>query len=410
MTKRKTKISKPAKKEGFKSPRTKIKVIGVGGGGSSIVSEIAKSKILRNIDFIAVNTDEQALRKIPKECKILKIGQSLTGGLGCGMNVELGEKAAREAKEKIKSILEGSDFCILIASLGGGTGSGASPVIAEIARTLKKSILGIFTFPFDFEGEKKKTVARNSLRKMKADLSAFSTIPNDRIFQIASKSVPLKEALSTINRKMAFNLEGLMDMIYRAGLINIDWADFKTVLDGRGKSCFLNRAVAIGEERAAKAAGEVVQNVLQEQEFQKADRILFNIEAGRDLKMSEVDQISGLVFASNRKAKIIFGVSMPGEEEGKIGITLLATKNPEIFDKKMENKVQEKKKSSKKKKISKQKQEEQPTKEEEPGNVRAAKTKRKNALAVKKEEEKEEKEILAEEKKWEFPSFLRKNG
>jgi cell division protein FtsZ len=408
MPKRKTKISKPAKKEGFKSPRTKIKVIGVGGGGSSIVSEIARSKNLRNIDFIAVNTDEQALRKIPKECRILKIGQSLTGGLGCGMNVELGEKAAREAKEKIKSILEGSDFCILIASLGGGTGSGASPVIAEIARTLKKSILGIFTLPFDFEGEKKKTVARNSLRKMKADLSAFSTIPNDRIFQIANKSVPLKEALSTINRKMAFDLEGLMDMIYRAGLINIDWADFKTVLDGRGKSCFLNRAVAIGEERAAKAAGEVVQNVLQEQEFQKADRILFNIEAGRDLKMSEVDQISELVFASNRKAKIIFGVSMPGEEEGKIGITLLATKNPEIFDKKTENKDQ--KKPSKKKKISKQKQEGQPAKEEEAGNVRVAKTKRKNALAVKKEEEKEEKEILAEEKKWEFPSFLRKNG
>jgi cell division protein FtsZ len=406
MLKKKPKPLKASLKEGFKAPRTKIKVIGVGGGGCSIVSEIAKSDKLKNIDFIAVNTDEQALRKTPKECRILKIGQALTGGLGCGMNVEMGEKAAKEARDKIKGILEGADFCILVSSLGGGTGSGASPVIAETARALKKSILGIFTLPFDFEGEKKKTIARNSLRKMRMNLSAFSTIPNDRIFQIAEKSVPLKEALSIINRRMAFNLEGLMDMIYRAGLINIDWADFKTVLDGRGRDCFLNRAVSSGEERASKAAKEAVKNALQDQEFQKADRILFNIEAGKDLKMSEVDQISSLIFNFNKKAKIIFGVSMPGEEENKIGITIMATRSPESSSPKKEKKVLENKKPIKKKKASKPKKDDSAGPEEAEGRV--AKTKRKNALAVKKEEEKEEKEILAEEKKWEFPSFLRK--
>ena len=512
-------------------PRTKIKVIGIGGGGGSIVSEIAKNKSFKEIDFIAVNTDLQALTKAAKECKVLKLGQTLTQGLGCGMNSELGEKAARKDQEKIKNILEKADFCILVACLGGGMGSGAAPVFAEISKALKKNSLGIFTLPFKFEGEKKRSQAFNSLRKMKLDLNAINIIPNEKIFQTIDKTTSLKTALSVINQKLAFDLEGLIEMIYKPGLINIDWADFKTILEGRGKICYLNRAEAQGEDRAAAVAKTVVQSPLNEYGLGKADRILFNIRGNKDLKMQEVDQISKFLFNFNKKAKIIFGISLlpyqkfgsrglPQSETNKIGITLLATRTEKasakirsrireasIFKEKKKlktkkqkfsisqtvipptsknetkaskkkfppakikklfrrketsaqgseqklkalkenkslgrkagssGKIRSKRKSSllpdksreitrsakelrpkkivesppqlspQKEKVKEEKSEESLSQPERENSLRSTKTIRKNALALRREVEKAEKEILAAEKKWDFPAFLRR--
>ena len=347
------KLVKPErqKREKVSVPKTKIKIIGIGGGGNSIISEIVNSftegkergdKIFRKVEFVALNTDLQALTKLSKNCKRLGFGKELTQGLGCGMDPELGEKAARGEKEKIRKVLEGADFYILITCLGGGTGSGAAPVIAEICKTFKKSSLGIFTLPFKFEGEKKHLITKNSLKKMRPNLNAVNIIPNEKIFQIVDKSTPFKKALSAINQRLTFSLKGLIGMIRRPGLINIDWADFKTILGstsptvGRGKICYLNRVKTQGENRATIAAKKVVRNPLNEYGLEGADRILFNIEGNKDLKMQEVNEISKFISDFNRKAKIIFGISLlkPGassslrqkiDSGSEIGITLLAT-------------------------------------------------------------------------------------
>ena len=340
----------------------KIKIIGIGGGGNSIVSEIAgfyakNGHKGKNIDFIALNTDFQDLARVSRRCKTIKLGRGLTNGLGCGMDCFLGEKAAQEAREEIKKNLTGADLCILVSSLGGGFGSGAVPVLAEICRELKITSLGVFTLPFDFEGEKKREIVRYALRKASFYLNALNIIPNEKMFQLSAKPLSLKSALSSINQRLAFSLEGLIKMIYETGLINIDWADFKAILDGREKRCYLNRVELSGEDRANKAVREVVSNPLNEYGLGNADRILFNIESDKGLKMREVDQISKFIASFNKKTKIIFGISLPfcgdtsfsqglsksfaQKDSNKIGITLLATGGkglPEFFSKKTRDK------------------------------------------------------------------------
>jgi len=407
----KNKIIKKKAPQLRKVPKARIKIIGIGGGGNSIVSEISKNKKLKGIDFIAINTDVQALKKVAKECKILKVGQNLTDGLGCGMDPGIGEKVARDEKEKIKKILENADFCILISCLGGGMGSGASPVIAEIIRSLKKISLGIFTLPFKFEGEKKRVIAKNSLGKMEIDLNAMNVIPNEKIFQIVDESTSITNALSTVNSYLVFYLEGLSEMIYKPGLINIDWADFKTILEGKKKTCCLNRAEAVGENRSVRAVKSVIQSPLNEYSLQGADRILFNIENEGDLKMAEVDQISKTIFNFNKKAKIIFGVSSltvkeKSKTEGRIGITLLSVEEKRI-PKPVKKDIPEEKS---KKKLSKPKKNIKiaDVQSNDQESEKPRKTARKNAIALKKEIKKEEKEILEKENKWDFPAFLRK--
>jgi len=461
------KIKKSGKKIEFS--KTKIKLIGIGGGGNSILSEIASiilnseripGKALKNIDFIALNTDSQALSRVSKNCKKMGFGEKLTEGLGCGMSPDLGEKAANLEREKIKDFLEGGDFYILIACLGGGTGSGAAPVIAEICNGFKKSSLGIFTLPFKFEGSKKNLITKNSLKKMRASLNALSIIPNEKIFQLVDQSTPLKKALSLINKKLAFDLEGLVEMISKAGLINVDWADFKMILGSngssinKGKLCYLNRVRAKDENRASKTVKSVVHSALNEYGIKGADRILFNIEADRDLKMSEVEEMSSFISDFNRNARIIFGISIlsrkyfspnfskPGNSE--IGITLMATGMEKRLEKKKKQIVKKEdiveKKDDEKKEAKEEKDEKEATKEKKETKIRVKgkdkssfkvvpkkkkvkakkklkkeeksilgrKTVRKNALAVKKDVEKEEREILMKEKKWEMPAFLRK--
>ena len=321
----KKKLSKPAKK----SPvfdntihKTKIRVIGIGGGGGSIVSEIVSR--IKKADFVVANTDIRALRAV-RQVRRFQFGQSLTKGLGTGMNADLGELAAQNEKEKIKKLFEGQDLCIMVSCLGGGAGSGATPVFAKISKNSDCLTYGIFTLPFEFEGEKKMEIAKESLEKIRPNLNAYSIIPNERIFQIIDKDTPLKDALSAINERLAENLEGLIGMIYLPGLINIDFADLKTILSGRGRLTYLN-TIEIEDPDKENVVKKVTSSPLYSYTIKGARRILYNIIGGKMLQLSEVSQLSKIISDSiNKNAKIIFGINQDQKYQEKIKITLLAT-------------------------------------------------------------------------------------
>ena len=301
--------------------KTKIRVIGVGGGGGSIISEIASR--VKKADFVAANTDFKALEMI-KGAKRFQFGKNITYGLGTGMNVEIGEKAAQSEKEKIEKLFKGYDVCIIISSLGGGTGCGATPIFAKIAKNLNCLTYGIFTLPFEFEGEKKMEIAKEALQKIKPYLNIYSVVPNERIFQIIEKNTPLKSALSAINEQLAKNIEGLIEMIYSPGLINIDFADLKTILNGQGKLAYL-KTVSIKKIEGDNTPEKLISSKLYPYTIQKARGILYNIVGGNNLQLSDVSLISKVISESlNKNAKIIFGVNQRPRKQDKINLTILA--------------------------------------------------------------------------------------
>jgi len=409
----------------------KIRAIGIGGGGSSVVSEIAKK--IRRASFVAANTDLQALKSLPKEVMVFQFGEDLTHGLGTGMNVQIARIACEREKDKVKKILEGKDLCILIATLGGGVASGASPVFAQIAKSLKNITFGIFTLPFIFEGKKKLRIAKNSLEKLRKTVNALVVIPNERIFQIIDKKTPLSEALSEINKNLRKSLEGLIEIIFQAGFINLDFADLRAILQGRGKLAYLN-TVEISRTAGPSSQNEgdlgslnkidevikkLLNNPLYPYNIKGAKGILFNITGGKDLSLDEVSKISNTIYELvSGEAKIIFGVSHSPKYEDRIKITLLATGcKPWIFPAK---KIKPPKKQIKKiKKAPEQKEIEikvkiekkrKPRKQRKPRAKETTQNKkikpkiRRNALEIKKREE----DILAQEEVWETPAFLRK--
>ena len=424
--------------------KTKIRVIGIGGGGCSIISEIA-SKI-KKASFLAANTDLRALKILRRKVNRFQFGQNLTQGLGTGMNANLGREAAQSEKEEIKKIFSGQDLCVLVATLGGGTGSGASPIFAKIGKNLGVKTFGIFTLPFQFEGTKKMEIAKEALAKLRPNLNALSIIPNERIFQIIDKKTPLKQALSAINKNLTEALEGLIDMIYLPGLINIDLADLKTILEKRGKVAYLNKIEVQGSGKVEEAIKKLISSPLYPYTIRGAKGILFNIEGGKNLGLAEVSLISRTIHdLVNKEAKIIFGIVQTKKSQGKIKITLLATgcrtklgvqsmtddrkknrqtkikpkpsliKKPKVKKirarKKLVEKKSKKKLKIKPKKIIKKKRSQSKVKESDEIKVRvlhAPGVQRKNALQIKKEEKKEEEELIAKEKEWEFPAFLRR--
>jgi len=416
-------------KEKILSKKIKMQVIGIGGGAGNIISEIAPK--LKKVKFLAVNTDSQALKKIARGVEKFQFGQDLTQGLGTGMNPELGEKAAEAETEKIKKIFKDKDFSILISCLGGGTGSGASPIFAKIANDLKNYSLGIFTLPFLFEGRKRMDIALQSLEKIKLNLNAFVLVPNERIFQLIDQKTPIKEAFSQINKILAENLVGLVEALFLPGVVNIDFADLKTILAGKGKLAFLNTVLCQGEDRIRECEKKILENPLSEISFSGAERILFNISGSNDLKMLEVEKISRTISDFNKKAKIIFGISQKEPLKDSIRVSLLAVgcqqklKTIPLEKKKIKPKLKKKikfvpksikkikKKIAPKERIKEKKPEKllpeakEETKEFPKEETVEIKTRR-NALEIKKELERIEKEILAKETEWESPAFLRK--
>jgi len=418
---------------------TRIRVIGIGGGGGSIVSEIASR--IRKADFVVANTDTKALNST-KKAKKFQFGQSITKGLGTGMSVETGESAAQEDKERIRKLFEGQDICIIVSCLGGGAGSGAVPLFAKISKNSGCLSYGIFTMPFRFEGEKKTEIAQEALRKAKSQLNVFSVIPNERIFQIIDKNAPLKDALSAINEKLAGNLEGLIEMIYAPGLINIDFADLKTILAGRGKLAYLN-TIEIKEPEKEESAQKVISSSLYPYTIKGARGVLYNIVSNKALKLLEVSKLSEVISQSvNKKAKIIFGIGQRHEKQEGVKITLLATgcaikgflartgfekpKKIKKIKKKRNLKTephpqpqpqpqpQPKPIVKKSKKVKpKPKPKPIPKKPEETslasyseagGDVKE----RRNALQLRKVMEEEEKQLIEQEKVWETPAIFRK--
>jgi len=436
--------------------RTKIRLIGIGGGAGSVVSELASN--VKKVDFVAVNTDAKSLNALTRKVKHFQFGQNVTKNLGTGMHDELGEMAALEDKEKIKKLFEGQDLCLVVACLGGGTSSGATPVFVKIAKSLGIPTYGIFTMPFNFEGERKREMASRALEKIRQNLNVFSIIPNERIFQVIDKNTPLKGALSAMNKKMAENLESLIEMIYLPGLINIDFADLKTVLHGRGRIAYLNTIEfdASGKEEAIQ---KLVSSPLYPYTTKGAKGILYNITGGRSLQLSDVSYISKVISESiNPNAKIIFGINQNQKYRDRIKVTILATGcYAKIFPaktsaakpaaakvkkvqkiKKLHKKMAKPRKKSaikikiiKKEKLShktvRPKTISQPTakririKQVQPAAVQASQSLvpasdankvevrvRRNGLQLKKIVEEEEREILEQEKMWETPAILRK--
>lgn len=408
--------------ESDKIKKTRIRVIGIGGGGGNIVSEIA-SKI-KGASFVVANTDQQALKAIGRKAQTLQFGESFTHGLGAGMNAETAELASEAEKEKIKKILQGYDLVILVATLGGGTGSGAAPVFAKISRSLGNLTLGIFTLPFKFEGDKRMEIARSSLEKLKSRLNTFGVIPNERVFQIVEKTAPLVKAFSAINKILTKSLEGLIETVFEPGLINIDFADVGTILSGQGKLAYLN---TVEVPRSENAAQETIEKVLNSPLYpygiRGAKAVILNIAGEKELELAEVSQISQTIAnLTNKEAKIIFGVSQGKKYQNIVKTTLLANgcKIPNFFDnqnqpkpvrlikRKNKNRVVKTIKSVAKKVIP------MPPlpRHEKPESQSLAEKKieiRKNAIQLKEEIEVEEAKMLEREKAWETPAFLRKN-
>lgn len=350
----KKKLKKPLPKAGKKEgeaekvstlKRTKIRVVGIGGGGGNIVSELAQK--VGRATFVAANTDLQALKQVSRKVERFPFGQSLTRGLGTGMNPGLAEAAAQNEKERIKKIFQGQDLVILIACLGGGTGSGAAALFAKASQGLGNLTYGIFTLPFQFEGEKKKVIAKGALESLRTKLNTFTVLPNERIFQIIEKTTPLKEAFSSINKNLTAALEGLIETIYHPGLINIDFADLRTILEGRGRLAYLNTfslpkvaetkshlpsrsasPSATKEGTAREAVERAMTSPLYPYGIKGAKGVLFNIAGEKDLSLEEVNQISKTILEkANPEAKIIFGIQplLSGGNKNIIKTTIFAT-------------------------------------------------------------------------------------
>lgn len=389
--------------------RTRMRVVGVGGGGSNIVSEI--SQRLKKADFVAANTDLQALKMVRRTMRTLAFGQKTTRGLGCGMDPTVGQAAALEDKEKVKALFEGQDLSILVACLGGGTGSGASSVFAEAAQEAKSITVGIFTMPFSFEGEKRRQLAESALEKLKPLVNVYVVIPNDAIFRIVEKSVPLRFALSSVNKKLAESLEGFIETLFLPGLINIDFADVRALLQGKGRLAYLSSSTIGGEDRAKLGVDQTLANALYDYTSRGAERILFNITGFKDMKMHEVSLISKAIGDQNPKAKIIFGISSNPRFRNKLRITVFAIGcEYNSFHSRQKSQERPKTQIRIKSKIKRLPVKKKDKKEEfQPvGELNAPQEKpRRNALDVKKAIEDEIEELQEKEQKWDTPAFLR---
>lgn len=417
--------------------RAKIKVVGIGGGGGSIVSEIGRS--LNKATFVIADTDIRALKK-KAGIKYFWFGEEFTHGLGTGVNPEIAKIAAESEKGKITDLFKDQDIVILIASLGGGLGSGATKVFAEAAKSFGGITLGIFTLPFKFEGKNKSKIAQKALKELKSSLNVSITIPNERIFKIIDTNTSITNAFSTVNKNLIESLESLIDLIYNPGIINIDFADFRTILSGNGNFAFLNTVYASGKNRAIETAEKIFINPLYQNNNFIAEKILFNISGGVNLNMFEVEKISKSIAELNPKAKIIFGISKDIKAKNKIKTTILITGPSKIIEpikkevhllqsEKVVKKKQNPPAGGRKAKVAQKLpknilsdgnlvpifNKDHITAETsnklsitEPANIKIKKTIRRNALEIKKAEALEQDKRILQEEEWEVPAFLRR--
>ncbi len=303
---------------------TAIKVIGVGGGGSNAVNRMITSG-LKNVEFIAVNTDLQALKLSDAELKV-PIGTKLTQGLGAGGIPETGEKAALEDREGIENIVSGSDMIFITAGMGGGTGTGAAPIIAQIARDLDILTVAVVTKPFDFEGKKKMTIAEDGIQKLRESVDTLIVIPNQYLLKIVEKKTPIKEAFFLADDVLRQGVQGISDIITEAGEINIDFADVRTIMKGKGDA-LMGIGIGTGDNKAVDAATNAINNpLLEDAKIEGAKGILVNVSGGNDLSLSEFEEVLKIITANaDRDAIVITGHTIHEAMEERIKVTVIAT-------------------------------------------------------------------------------------
>ncbi|MDQ6823231.1 MAG: cell division protein FtsZ [Candidatus Eremiobacteraeota bacterium] len=299
-----------------------IKVIGVGGGGCNAVNRMIEAG-LSGVEFYAVNSDVQALRNSLTE-NTVQIGSSFTRGLGAGANPNLGREAADQSREDLAMVLEGADLVFITAGMGGGTGTGAAPIIAEIAREAGALTVAVVTKPFAFEGRKRMQVAETGINDLEAKVDTLITIPNERILQVIEKRTPLNEAFAYADDVLRQGIQGISDLITQPGLINLDFADVKTVMSDAG-TAMMGIGEGSGEHRAADAAQKAIASPLLETTIEGARGVIFNITGGPDMAMYEVNEAAEMISrAVDSDAQIIFGASIDPNMSGRVRVTVLA--------------------------------------------------------------------------------------
>jgi len=301
----------------------KIKVVGVGGAGGAAVQRMISSK-LRGVQFVAINTDAQALSYNDSEVKI-HIGKETTRGLGAGADPELGRKAAEENKEELYEALKNADMVFVTCGMGGGTGTGAAPFVASIAKELGALTVAVVTKPFSFEGARRKKVAEAGIEELKDKVDTLITIPNDRLLQVIDKKTSLFDAFSIVDDVLRQGVQGISDLITLHGLINVDFADVRTIMSDAG-SALMGIGISSGDNRAVEAARAAIDSPLLELSIDGAKGILFNITGGPDLGMHEINEAANTITeAADEDANIIFGAIIDEAMQGEVKITVIAT-------------------------------------------------------------------------------------
>ncbi|CAN6694789.1 unnamed protein product [Malus baccata var. baccata] len=309
----------------------KIKVVGVGGGGNNAVNRMIGSG-LHGVDFYAINTDAQALLQSAAEYP-LQIGELLTRGLGTGGNPLLGEQAAEESKEAISNALKGSDLVFVTAGMGGGTGSGAAPIVAQISKEAGYLTVGVVTYPFSFEGRKRSLQAFEAIEKLQKNVDTLIVIPNDRLLDIADEQTPLQDAFLLADDVLRQGVQGISDIITIPGLVNVDFADVKAVMKNSG-TAMLGVGVSSSKNRAEEAAEQATLAPLIGSSIQSATGVVYNITGGKDITLQEVNRVSQVVTSlADPSANIIFGAVVDDRYNGELHVTIIATGFSQSFQK-----------------------------------------------------------------------------
>ncbi len=303
----------------------KIKVAGIGGGGGNALNSMINEGGIPGVEFIVINTDAQSLLHNKASIKI-QIGESLTRGLGSGGDPEIGRQAAEESREKLQEELSGADMIFITCGEGGGTGTGAAPLIAEIARETGALTVAVVTKPFDFEGAKRKFISEDGINKLKDKVDTLIVVPNQRILQVVDKKTPIIEAFKRIDSVLHQGVRGIAELITTPGLINVDFADVRTVMSNAG-TALMGVGVGSGEKRAMIAIKQAISSPLLDVSIEGAKGVLFNIIGGPDLSMSEIDEaVSIIAKTADPNADIIFGAVIDDSMIDQIKISLIATK------------------------------------------------------------------------------------
>ena len=304
-------------------PGARIKVIGVGGAGVNAVNRMIAEGI-QGVEFVSVNTDAQQLANSLAPHKV-NIGLNLTKGLGAGANPDIGRKAAEEDAEALKNMMKDADMIFISAGMGGGTGTGAVPVIAQIAREMGILTVAVVTKPFSFEGKQRFINATDGLERLKNNVDTLIIIPNDRIFNIVDKKTTFKQAFSMIDKILTLGVQGITDLVIKPGLINIDFADIKRIMQSSG-TALLGIGYGAGEQRAVEAARRAIDNPLLESHLAGAKNIIFAVTGGDDLTPIEVQDAARIVEEiADPEANIIWGMSIDDTYEGEVKVTIIAT-------------------------------------------------------------------------------------